>query len=132
MIGDSWSCVLVSKGMGLLQDDVRTVLKAASCTMHLDKLDRMVVTHDLCNAIVQTEWKVYSIGSRSGVLFRAHVEAQGGECQVNFLLHTKDLEAGAAFIRTLEEKKVVWRRSLQDVPVPALYEFADLRKHRQH
>ena len=132
MIGDSWSCVLVGKGMGVVSDDVRNVLKATSCKMHMDKLDRMVVKHDRCNVIVQTLWETYSVGSRSGVLFKSHVEVDGGECQVNFLLHTKDLEAGAAFLRRLEEENVPLGAAPGELPIPALYEFADLRKHRLH
>ena len=133
MDSDSWSCLMVGKGMGMVSDDLRNVLKAAACNMHLQRLNRMVIKHELCDGIMQTEWDSHMVGIRSGVLFRSQVEYEGGQCQINFLLSEQDLEAGADVIREMEEHgEGVWEESFEDFPVPALYEFVDLRRHRMH
>lgn len=128
-MNDSWTCLLVQKGPGLLSDVVCTVLKAAACDLHLKKWDEMRLTNDLVEGIIKTEWKSYTVGSRSGVLFRAQVDSEdGNDYKVNFLLNKKDLERGAEIIRQMEERTGDgWEQASFRFPLPELYQFHDLR-----
>jgi hypothetical protein len=133
MNADSWSCLMVGRGMRIVNEQLRNILKASACNMHLQKLDRMVIKNDLCDGVMQTEWTSYTVGARSGVLFRSQIECEGGECQINFLLSTKDLEAGASVIRDMEEyADGTWEENFEDFPIPELYQFHDLRRHRMN
>lgn len=133
MSWDSWTCLMVEKGPGLIDDETRTVLKAAACNLHLQRIDRMVITSDICGGIIQTNWDTRMVGGRSGVLFRCQVERDTGDFLVNFLLSTGDLEAGADIIRQMEECGYVrWDTSQERFPVPELYKFEDLGKPTLH
>lgn len=133
MSWDSWSCLMVENGPGMIDDETRATLKAAACNLHLQSIDRMTISSDVCGGIIQTNWDKHSVGSRSGVLFRCQVEHDEGDFFVNFLLHTRDLEAGAEIIREMEERGFDrWDESHEKFPVPELYKFYDLRKHKLH
>jgi hypothetical protein len=127
--GDSWSCVMVDKGPGTISDKIRNTLKASACNLHLQNADRMNISNDICRGVIETSWDSHLIGTRAGILFRATVEADNGDYHVNFLLSHQDLESGADVIRDLEESGAgSWGRSFERFPVPALYQFEDLRK----
>ena len=133
MSWDSWSCLMVEKGPGIIDDDTRATLKAAACNLHLQRIDRMVITSDVCGGIIQTNWDSHTVGGRSGVLFRCQIERDAGDFFVNFLLNTNDLEAGAEIIREMEERGFGrWDTSQERFPVPELYKFSDLRKRSLH
>ncbi len=127
---DSWTCVAVEKGPGVLPDPVRTALRNAACDLYLKKWDRMHLRGDLLEGIIQTAWTTHLIGTRSGVLFRAHVDCEDGtDYMVNFLLHERDLERGADIIRQHEEGAAEeWHNAPGGFPVPELYEFHNLRE----
>ena len=130
MYHDSWVCVTVEKGPGLITDEVRTVLKMAACDLHLKRWDRMHIISDMCAGLIQTKWETHSLGGASGVLFRAQVERDEGDYQVNFLLNERDLKRGARFLREIEEEPAGnWEQIPQEfeVPIPELYRFYDLR-----
>lgn len=123
---DSWSCLMVENGPGIIDDEIRSALKAAACNLHLQRVERMKISSDICGGIIQTKWDSYSVGGRSGILFRTQVERDEGDYFVNFLLSTADLEAGADIIREMEEGLGSWNASEDPFPVPALYHFRDL------
>lgn len=130
---DSWTCLMVEKGPGVIADDVRTALKMTACQLALDKLDRMRISHEVCEGIMQTEWKTHVVGSRSGVLFRAQITEETGDYFVNFLLNEDDLKKGAEVIRQMrEEGSLGWHETDERFPVEELYHFYDLRKHKLH
>ena len=131
---DSWTCLMVQKGPGVLEDDVRDALKLAACELAYQKIDRMIMVNDVCDGIIQTEWKTYNVGSLSGVFFRAQITEDTGDYFVNFLLNEDDLARGADIIREHREKEggSGWVQSRGRIPVPELYEFKNLRKHKLH
>ena len=131
---DSWTCLMVEKGPGVLEDDVRDALKLAACELAYQKIDRMNMVNDVCDGIIQTEWKTHNVGSRSGVLFRAQITEDTGDYFVNFLLNEDDLKRGADIIRETREREGGngWEMSNERIPVPELYEFRNLRKHKLH
>lgn len=126
---DSWTCLNVEKGPGMISDEVRNVLKAAACDLHLKRCDEMRIENDFVSGIIKTEWDTHIVGSRSGVLFRAQVDCEDGiDYQVNFLFHEKDLERGAEIIRQMEEHgDGDWIEDSTHIPCPELYRFHDLR-----
>ena len=128
-MSDSWSCLLVNKGPGLLPEKVSLVLKIAACDLHRQKWDTMRLSNDIAIGIISTEWNTYSVGGRSGVLFRAHVDCESGtDYQVNFLLSERDLEHGAKILQEREERgEIGWQESRTPFPIPELYQFKDLR-----
>jgi len=113
----------------MISDDVRNALKAAACDLHLKKWDEMRIENDIISGIIKTEWDTHMVGGRSGVLFRAQVDCEDGtDYMVNFLFHERDLERGAEIIRQMAEREGDdWQDSPVHFPVPALYEFYDLR-----
>jgi hypothetical protein len=120
---------MVENGPGILQEDVRAALKLAACNLSLNKWDRMHIASDACSGIIETAWNPYPVGTRSGILFRAQIDSGQGEYKVNFLLNTKDLERGAAFLREMEERgQYGWGEVPGRVPCDALYQFYDLRQ----
>lgn len=127
---NSWTCLMVEKGPGILSDRVRGALESYACKLHLDRVDRIKITSPACGGYIQTEWKTYTIGMSTGVFFRCQVEIDGGDCLVNFLLNKKDLEVGAETIREMEENGPGgWNISQGRLPVDELYVFYDLRPH---
>jgi hypothetical protein len=126
---DSWTCLMVEKGPGMISDDVRAALKMAACDLHLKKWDRMHIVSDTCDGIIETAWDTHLVGTRSGVLFRTQIGSEDGEYMVNFLLSTDDLERGAEVLREMEERgESVWGRAPTPFPCPALYRFHDLHR----
>lgn len=129
---DSWTCLMVEDGPGLVPDMVRDALKMTACLLHLERRDRTLISSDVCDGTVSTEWATHAVGSRSGILFRASISASGGDWRVNFLLHTRDLECGADILREREAVSLgPWRRSEGRIPCAALYEFSDLSRARR-
>ena len=130
---DSWTCLMVQNGPGILPDDVRTALKIAACQMNLSKKDRISISNDVCVCVVETEWDTYGVGSRSGVLFRAQIttDTSGGDFKVNFLLNREDLKRGAKLLRAYEEGKISSHLADGPIPVEVLYEFHDLQKPKR-
>jgi hypothetical protein len=107
------------------------MLKAAACDLHLKQWDEMRMTgSDVCVGIVRTDWKSYTIGSRSGVLFKATLTEESGDYQVNFLLSHKDLERGAEIFAEMEENPGEWESHEGRIPLEELYRFEDLSRSR--
>ncbi len=124
---DSWTCLMVEKGPGILPDDVRVALEAAACNLHLNKTDSMHFSSNVCNGIIESPWKTYAVGARSGILFKAQIESDAGDYLVNFLLNTTCLDEGRDFLKRLEENlKGTWIPRDGHLPVEALYQFQDL------
>lgn len=127
---DSWTCLSVEKGPGMISDDVRNALKFAACDLHFKKWDEMRIENNIISGIIKTEWKTFLVGTRSGVLFRAHIDCEDGtDYMVNFLFNEDDLERGAEIIREMEEERgsVYSRGAPAPIPCPELYRFEDLR-----
>ena len=120
---------MVDKGPGTLSRDVRAALKMAACRLHLDRKDRVQLFSEVLDGIIQTDWNTQLVGSRSGVLFRAHVDCKDGiDFKVNFLLSVADLKQGAEFLKKLEDNSgSPWGTTTKPFPVSALYDFHDLR-----
>ena len=127
---DSWTCVMVKNGPGLIDEDVKCAIKMAACDLFQRKIERNKLRNDVCEGYIQTEWKSRAVGARSGILFHAHITADDGDYQVNFLLSEDDLERGAEFVRDIEERQESTLRGNFRVPVEELYVFKDLRKHK--
>lgn len=130
-MADSWSCVTVEKGPGLLDDAICAALKKAACALSLKGLDAMIFKEKICEGRIETEWKSFSFGTRNGILFRTEVDADGASFRVNFLLNRQDLERGEEVIREQEEGDCV----LAQIPYfgelpPELSDFSDLRFSR--
>lgn len=125
---DSWTCLSVERGPGMLSDEVRNLLKAAACDLYIKKWDSMHIENDVASGVIKTAWESHVVGGRSGVLFRARVDSKDGtDYQVNFLLSTEDLERGAEHIRTMREKESgAWEDAPGRVPCEALYQFERL------
>jgi hypothetical protein len=136
MMHDSWTCLTVEKGPGIISDEVRNVLKAAACDLHLKRWDQMPLENDLLTGIIKTEWNTYRVGGRSGVLFRAQVDCEDGtDYRINFLFNERDLERGAEIIRHMKEgDESRWSENSVRIPIPELYQFYDLLGpgHRLH
>lgn len=128
-MGDSWTCLLVQNGPGMLPDNVCTALKVAACDLHLKKWDEIRLVNDIVEGILKTEWKTYVVGTRSGVLFRAHIDCENGtDYMVNFLLNERDLKKGAETLKQMEESAGgEWRESSTRFPIDELYQFYNLR-----
>lgn len=126
---DSWSCLSVERGPGMISDEVRNALKAAACDLHLKKWNEVRIENALISGVIKTEWDTHMVGGRSGVLFRAQIDCEDGtDYKINFLLHEDDLERGAEIIRQMEEREGGdWHSTPVQFPIPALYEFHDLR-----
>jgi hypothetical protein len=126
---DSWSCLSVENGPGLLSDIVRNSLKVAACDLHLKKWGEMRIESDVISGVIKTEWNTHSVGGQSGVLFRAQIDCEDGtDYKVNFLFNEDDLKQGAEIIRQVAESEGSnWEDSPTRFPVPELYQFYDLR-----
>ena len=129
---DSWTCLMVKNGPGMLPDDVCAELRLFACKMQQGHASEMYMRGKHCSGPLKTDWDSFSVGSRSGILFRAHFDWKVGECQVNFLLGEDDLRAGARLIEEAMEKGSdgAWEMIDGTIPVPELYKFLDLGKHR--
>ena len=126
---DSWTCLMVEKGPGVLTDEIRAVLKMAACELHLKQWDRMHIHSEVCEGVIETAWATKVVGARSGVLFRTQIDSEEGEYLVNFLLNDDDLERGAEFLRELREAGAA-PTGVAEEPFPCrdLYRFYDLRE----
>jgi hypothetical protein len=133
MSHDSWNCLLVEEGPGILSDEVCLSLKIAACELHLGKVDKKLIDTGVCNGIIQTQWETRMVGAHSGVLFRAQVTDETVDgYKVNFLLNTEDLKTGAALLRKLKDgRDLPWTSGAGRLPCPELYEFRDLRAIRR-
>lgn len=128
---DSWTCLMVDKGPGVLDEEVCDTLRIAACDLHLHRFDRMKITGGTCEGVIQTEWTTHVVGSRSGVLFRAQIFVEDGDYFVNFLLHENDLTRGADVLRKMRENgDGAWVRIPGMIPVQELYEFKNLRRKK--
>ena len=128
-MNDSWTCLMVENGPGMISDRVRTALKLAACDLHLKKWDQMHIVSDIVEGVIKTEWKTHLVGVRPGVLFRAQIDCEDGtDYKINFLLNEDDLEHGAKVLREMEERAGGdWQTSSTRFPVPELYQSYDLR-----
>lgn len=126
---DSWTCLMVEKGPGMLSDEVCGALKSAACDLSLKKWDEMHIESDVISGIIKTEWNAHSVGGRSGILFRAQIDCDDGtDYKVNFLFNEDDLKRGAEIIRQMQEREGgSWLDCPVRIPVPELYRFYDLR-----
>lgn len=131
---DSWTCLMVENGPGVISDEVRLALKVAACDLHLKKWGTMHLVSEVIEGIIKTERTTHLVGTRSGVLFRAQIDCEDGtDYKINFLLSEEDLKAGAKILRQLEEGVGgEWQETSTRFPVPELYEFYELRQqHRR-
>lgn len=100
---DSWTIIMVSSGgPGIIGDDVRAALVAAAYNLHVQQCERMRIDSEVCDGIIQTNRDTCTVGSLSGVLFRAQIDTEAGGWLVEFLLHKKDLKRAAEILRRQE------------------------------
>lgn len=128
MNSDSWTCLMVGKGLSYIDEDVRNTLKAGGCDMYLRKVDKLSFSNDFCAGTIQTSWDTQMVGIRSGVFFEAVITTDSGDCQVNFLINTKDLERGAETLRKIAEGNDGEWAALEGVPPSILSQFRDMRR----
>jgi hypothetical protein len=128
---NSWTCMMVSKGPGLVSEEIRNHLQLAAADLTLRKWDRMKIVGNKspCEGIIETDWKHHLIGTRGGILFRSQVEGENGEYFINFLLSEEDLKEGAKTLqKQYEENGFDWQASREPFPLAELYEFRDLKR----
>lgn len=126
---DSWTCITVDDGPGILPDEVRTALKLAACEMHDDKLALLRFKHALCQGEIDTEWEHRMVGGRGGILFHARIDADDGEYKVHFLVSNADLKRGAKRLKKVVERHGDnWKYLPADVFGDIVHEFDDLRQ----
>jgi hypothetical protein len=136
-MSNSWTCLMVEKGPGIISDDVRAELTIVACAMSKGRVERQKVNGNYCGGVMTSEWSSHSIGGRSGILFRAQLDGHDGEdYKVNFLLSEDDLKRG---VKKLEKRlkendlgKGNWISGEGKIPIPELYDFYDLRKRNVH
>jgi hypothetical protein len=122
---------MVHNGPGLISDEVRSSLQLAACIMALEKRDKTRVNTQYCHGVIRTDWDTHLVCTRSGILFRAHIESadSNGTYLVNFLLSEADLKRGADFLKELEEMEdsgLIWVNSDEPVPCDVLFQFEQL------
>lgn len=128
---DSWTCLAVPKGGGVIPDELIHVAKMAACKLHLEKKNNLLFESPLCNGYISTSWEDHRIGSRSGIFFSIQASMEDMEWQINFLLHTREIEHGATLLEKGEELDPDDYIGIQlpyRIPVERLYQFGDLRK----
>lgn len=129
---DSWTCLLVENGTGVIDNRVRNALKCAACELYLRKWEKMHILNDVIDGIITTVWSTHLVGTRSGVLFRTEFDSEGTQnYKVNFLMSEEDLGRGADLLKQFEETPGGWESTPVRVPVEALYQFNDLRPSRK-
>ncbi len=129
-MNDSWTCVSVDKGPGILPEDVRVALMSAACRLYATKTDMMRIEDDLVSGVIKTDWKTHMVGTRSGVLFHAQVDCEtGNDYGVNFLYHEDDLVRGTELIDDEQYRGELEASAIKETSglPPELYRFSDLR-----
>ncbi len=102
---NSWTCVGVEDGPGLISEDVRRQLMREACALHLRGKERAIIKGPSFTGIIIDTGKSCSIGARAGNLFRAHINhTETGDSKINFLLSDEDLEKGAKTLKVLEDR----------------------------
>ena len=61
---DSWTCLSVERGPGMLSDEVRNLLKAAACDLYIKKWDSMHI-EKRCRVRCDQDGVEVSCGGRS-------------------------------------------------------------------
>jgi len=134
-MGDSWTCISRVKGPGLLDDEVKSMMKLAACMLHKYKKQRMSFGDADYDGIIETDGEVLSLGGITGTLFRIDIETpKDGRYQVNFLLNSADLKRGAKLLadNAYDEEQGEWHTVRHSVTSGegALSDFRDLRSAR--
>ncbi len=125
---DSWTCVTIDKGPGVLPDELRTALKIAACEMYDDRKPLLRFDHTLGAGEIDTEWLHRMVGNRGGILFRARIETDDGEYQVQFLVNSDDLKRGAKRLKkVIERHGETWTYLPLETLGVIAKEFDDLR-----
>ena len=130
---DSWVCIMVSGGPGMIPEYVQMALKTAACDMRLEQRDVIIFAHATCDGEITTDWRSYTVGASTGVLFKAKVSADSVTYPVNFLLSEDDLKRGAAVLKQhFREKRFALEIGSQGAEdLPFLYEFHNLSVDRK-
>lgn len=126
-MSDSWVCLMVDNKEGMLSEEIRTALQIAACHAYVrGRLACMRFTSSVCSGIVESEWKEHTIGSRTGVFFRAQIETDEGNYRANFLFDPTFFETGEEAIRKLEDSAGMWTPQGGRLPLDEMYQFDDL------
>ncbi|HYD93527.1 MAG TPA: hypothetical protein VEB18_03715 [Candidatus Paceibacterota bacterium] len=135
-MADSWSCLYVENGPGMIDDNVRCAIKMAACRLFLKKQEYLLFETDTCGGVIQTTWEHKRLFAVAGFLFRTEVTFEDYvDYKVNFLISEGDLQRGAKLLERNEEEgmdayvgvNVPFRLPLADV-----YQFKDLSFRGQH
>lgn len=128
---NSWTCLMVQRGPGMISDEVRSALTVAACRLQLNRHDASRISSDVCDGYIETAWDTHLVGTRSGVLFKTQLDCDEGTYEVNFLLSEDDLASGAAELERISlAGEGEWVQGDGKIPVPALYDFLDLPSTR--
>lgn len=128
---DSWTCISVPKGGGLIPDELMHAAKTAACKLHLEKRNSLLFTSEVCDGYISTSWEDQLLWTRSGIFFTVEATMDDQEWQINFLLNSRDLEKGAKLLEKGEEldpEDVVSINMPFRMPIDRLYQFHDLRR----
>lgn len=125
---DSWTCITIDKGPGVLPDELRSALKIAACEMYDERKPLLRFKHALGAGEIDTEWLHRMVGNRGGILFCARIDAEEGEYHVQFLVNLDDLKRGAKRLKKVIEKHgETWEYLSLEVLGAIAKEFDDLR-----
>ncbi len=131
---DSWTCISVERGGGIVPDELKCAIKMAACQLHLDKRQHLLFESEFCSGYITTTWDSVRLGGCSGILFSVELDSDIDKktlsWRINFLLNTRDLEHGALLLEQGEYKDtdVMFTAELPfRLPIEQLYAFNDLR-----
>lgn len=136
---DSWTCISVEKGGGVIPEELKCAIKMAACQLHLEKRQNLLFESTFCSGYITTSWESVRLGGCSGILFSAELDSDIDETmlnwRINFLLNTRDLEQGAKLLEQgeYEDTDLTFTTELPfRLPVDQLYAFNDLRSRAMH
>jgi hypothetical protein len=118
----------MKEGPGLIPEEVTTALKMAACELYLAKQEYGRIETPYCEGFIETAWKEYLYGTRSGVFFEAHIDAVDGTTyRINFLFSEEDLKRGKEILAgTLGSMTYYTREDLATIP-SAMKQFRNLQ-----
>lgn len=96
-------CLMVSGKP--LTFEISDVLLKIACQMVKKTKDRQTVKLDQIEGLIFTDFRRATLGSISGIVFRAEISTEAGDTCVSYIVRTEDM-------RFFEEGKGAWIREM--------------------